>query len=455
MTLIDQRILIPAPIQTVWQIVADHHQLPQWRSDVTTVSILTTKSDTVGTRRRITPKGSRKDVIEEITAWYAGVGYEYHLIQGSTYKNFISRVRLQSTPDGTIVQWTIAFDVGGLLKRFFTGRRRRKRLENITATSLRQLRRHIERLGITLDQKYRDKRIIQKAPDAQYRAEYGAKLFAQTEQTPPTEQHPSITQTLADEEPPIRIDDTPSVPKVPPPSFIAEALTTSLASDADETVKEPEPSVSQEDTKPTSPFVLDTEAKSAENKLEAPSDEMSSLTSKVDSTSVNGKVATKPKRPDGLDKTIAEESTTKLADENTDPSQQKVRSDLPPPTAKRDTGEISIWDAFGVNRPKDELTATIDELLKTPDTDRPTKSGKSSSESDSSSASTQATSSEHPSLDEWLAANEPPLPSSASESVRTLARPPRKTVRGLRRLQKQSRHAVRRPKRPTDDQNVE
>lgn len=448
MTLIDQRILIPAPIQTVWQIIADHHQLPQWRSDVTTVSILSTKSDTVGTRRRITPTGSHKDIIEEITAWYAGVGYEYHLIQGSTFKNFISRVRLQSTPDGTIVQWTIAFDIGGPLKRILSGRRRRKRLENITATSLRQLRRHVEQLGITLDQNYRDRRSIQKAPDAQYRAEYGAKLSAQGEQAPPVAQskRDSLAQTLAAEEPPVHIDDTPSVPKVPPPSFITEALTTPLADEPDDGIPVSEPPISQEDTKPTSPVILDAEPQDATS-IEAAVDKIpDDITSQHVENSVNGKVATKPKRPSGLDKKIAKDSTAKLADEDTDPSRRSIRSDLPPPTAKRDTGEISIWDAFGVNRPKDELTATIDELLKTSDGEDPVNHNNTVDDSVSSTSS-----STNFSLDEWLAMTEPPLPSSASESVRTLARPPRKATRGLRRIQKQSRHSVRRPKRPTDE----
>ena len=453
MTLIDQRILIPAPIQTVWQIIADHHQLPKWRSDVTAVSILTTKSDTVGARRRITPTGSHKDIIEEISAWYAGVGYEYNLIQGSTFKNFISRVRLQSTPDGTIVQWTIAYDIGGLLKRFFTGRQRRKRLENITATSLRQLRRHVEQLGITLDQNYRDRRSIQKAPDAQFRADYGAKLFAQAEQSPAIQsQSDSLAQTLAAEEPPVRIEDTPSVPKVPPPSFIAEALTTPLAGESNEEIPTSEPLVSQEDTKPTSPVILDREPPDDTSFDEATDnmpDDVAALSPQIEKASVNDKVATKPKRPAGLNKAITNKPATKLTDEDTDPSRQSIRSDLPPPTAKRDTGEISIWDAFGVNRPKDELTATIDELLKTSDSEGQPSKDQTSGDgvADATSLSTKLP------LEEWLAATEPPLPSSASESVRTLARPPRKATRGLRRIQKQSRHAVRRPKRPTDGAN--
>lgn len=447
MTLIDQRILIPAPIQTVWLIVADHHQLPQWRSDVTTVSLLSTKSDTVGTRRRITPTGSHKDIIEEITAWYAGVGYEYHLIQGSTFKNFVSRVRLQSTPDGTIVQWTIAFEVGGLLKRVLTGRRRRKRLENITATSLRQLRRHIEQLGVKLDQNYRDKRSIQKAPDAQHRAEYGAKLAAQIEPQSPSigaQTSDQLARSLAAEEPPIRLDDTPSVPKVPPPSFITEALSVNV----DEEVSQDfAPPISQEDTKPTSPVIL-TDSSAPIEPIVAPQQskiEDTPLTDPViENVSANHKVDTKPKRPADIDRASTKKSSKKLALEDTDPSKKTIRSDLPPPTAKRDTGEISIWDAFGVNRPKDELTATIDELLKTPD-EKDT-SAEAVDHSDSKKT-------EHLSLDEWLAANEPPLPTSASGSVRTLARPPRKTARGLRRSQKQMRHSVRRPKRPIDPKN--
>jgi hypothetical protein len=37
---------------------------------------------------------------------------------------------------------------------------------------------------------------------------------------------------------------------------------------------------------------------------------------------------------------------------------------LPPPTPKTDTGEISIWEAFGLKRPSEQDQAVIDDLIR-------------------------------------------------------------------------------------------
>lgn len=406
MTLIDQRILIPAPAPAVWQILADHRLLAQWRSDVQTTSILTTRSDSRGTRRRITPRNSRKDMIEEITVWYEGVGYEYHIIDGSPFKSFFSRIRLQATPDGTIVQWTITFEVGSLFKRLLKGRRYRRSLEKTAIESLRNLRRYISSKGITIDAQHREKTRIKEAPDVDARLEYGAKIIA-TQATDPFI-----------DEPPVRIEDTPSVPRVVPPSFLAEAIkeVTPLPTPLEEP---------KEDTRPTKPITP--EQLAAAPPIEASKPSVSIIEPPISPSDTKPK---KPVEPPPVGK-------TSVTDE-----------DIPAPTDKRDTGQISIWDVFGVERPKDDLTKIIDEL-KTPSPDVAPASASSTSDSVQApptpeSPTDSATATKTP-LDEWLEANEPPIPASASGTMRTIARTSQQARGGLRRIQQQQRLKVRRP----------
>jgi hypothetical protein len=155
---------------------------------------------------------------------------------------------------------------------------------------------------------------------------------------------------------------------------------------------------------------------------------------------------TEPRRP-AVDQIATTPADTSPPSEST--------GDLPPPTDKRDTGQISIWDVFGVQRPNDELTDII-EGLKTEESE-----AIATAPEDTPSASTDSTEGlsvqqkevpdsqkeQQSALMTWLAANEPPLPASASESIRTLARPPRKPEPGLRKQQAQKNLHLRRPKR--------
>ncbi|MCB9435939.1 MAG: SRPBCC family protein [Anaerolineales bacterium] len=416
MTLIDQRILIPAPAQAVWQIIADHRLLPQWRSDVQTTSILTTRSDSRGTRRRITPRNSRKDIIEEITVWYDGVGYEYHIVDGSPYKSFFSRIRLQATPDGTIVQWTMTFELGNLLKRILQGRGHRRRLEKLAVESLRNLRRYVASKGITIDAQHREKTRIKEAPDADARAEYGAKIIA--------------TKTTDEiDEPPIRIEDTPSVPRVVPPSFLAEAMK--------DVAPPPLAEEPKEDTRPVQP-ITDEQLAAAQPPTETPPS-----TPVIPEPAVDPVSDTKPKAP-----VFAPRTETPAASSQDD--------DLPPPTDKRDTGQISIWEVFGLDRPKDELTKIIDDLK--PPTPDGVDSAPKPTEAKASNSAREADHSMEPLafqpktlLDDWLAANEPPIPLSASGTMRTVARSSQQARGGLRRIQQQQRLKVRRPLQDEDN----
>ena len=169
MALVDQRILIPAPMNVVWEVIADHRQLAKWRRDCKTYSLLSTHHVGVGVRRRVSPpKG--KDFIEEFMAWYNNFGYEYKLVDNNKdYKHHLSRIRLQATPEGTIVQWTIEYQVKGFWVNLLGKRRRQYRLERMVVDSLRDLRRHVQSMGVLIGDDYRTKASVQDAPDAEKR----------------------------------------------------------------------------------------------------------------------------------------------------------------------------------------------------------------------------------------------------------------------------------------------
>ncbi len=471
MTLVDQRILIPAPMQSVWQIIADHRQLPKWRNDVASVSVLTTEPSRVGTRRRISRKNGKRDLIEEMVVWYEGIGYEYTLIEGSDYRSYRSRIRLQAAADGTIVQWVISYELGGLLRRIIGGRRRKKKLEAMTIDSLRQLRRYVESTGARLDDTYRLKNSIQAAPDVQARAQYGAKLIAQEEssrqvaaiqadQVSSAEGSPRIV------EPPRRIDDTPSVPYATPPSFLKEALQTSeltLPTGVKPVLTEP-----TQDTQPVSSAeVTDDTTPKPVVKIEEPPIPPDSTQPRPAIILDDADELKDSKQTSELSDSAARQQVMEMkpiTSDELDDELEVSNPDLPPLTPKRDTGEVSIWEVFGLRRPSDELSQIITELEQG---DTAESSEDVSTEevtnrtpvpmdiqqtslpevSDKSEASAELKTKPKMPLDEWLMADEPPLPESSTESMKNIVRIEQKPKIGLRRLQRQREEAVRRRNR--------
>lgn len=414
MALIDQRILIPAPMSTVWEILADHTTLSQWRSDCRAVSILSTHHVGQGVRRRISPQRG-KDFLEDFKAWYNGFGYEYQVVDSKTYKYNLSRVRLQATPDGTIVQWTIEFDAKGFWAQLLGGRRRRYVLEKTVVESLRELRRYVVSKGVPLDSEYRTKASVQDAPDVQKRAAYGAQLFSQVEATEQVEDatgsHKPVIISASEspiiQEPPVRVEDTPSIPTAPPPSFITSQFDVKTPSPDSVTVDEEETTSAEvtSDTQPNAPIivpdvtdsvsievslVVETEAiatpEIAPTPTESPSESVDAKqeapkTDKVKSSApvemkppsfaaVEDKEASQPAHP-------AVMSAPSAPIENTQPEEKPVtvinkqfmedtraKTKPKPPeglaeaAAKsnpvgRETDQMSIWDVFGVARPTD------------------------------------------------------------------------------------------------------
>lgn len=368
MALIDQRILIDAPPQTIWDFISDPDKLTRWHTGYSGVSVLTTQRTGAGTRRRCTPAGGGKDVIEEITTWVEGLGYEYHLADGGPYRVFEGRLRLQVVPDGTSVQWTISYRPKGLFGLFRDRFKGRRRLAQMMADSLRQLRREVDLLGVRLDAEQRAKAGIQGRLDANARAQY------QRRYAPP----PGLETPVEDEAGAPTPSPVPTAPDIPAfPSFVNE-LTDEIGEPdysfkADTKPRPPEglrevaaaqTTFETEDTPPPLPERITppegmTPVKvqpEAEHRRMTPPRGIPAVQPTLADKSAD-EVPTKPKPP--RDRGEPTPAPSEIA-----PATQK-RATLPPQTPVHDTGEISIWEAFGVKRPSEQDDETLEDLFRT------------------------------------------------------------------------------------------
>ena len=466
----------------VWEILSDHSALPQWRIDCQAVSILSTHHVGQGVRRRISPKRGT-DFLEDFKAWYNGFGYEYQIVDSKTYKYNLSRLRLQATPDGTIVQWTIEYDIKGSWSQFLGGRRHRYLLEKTVIDSLRELRRYVVAKGIPLDDIYRTKAGVQDAPDVQKRATYGAQLFSQVEATEQVEDATgsnkavtvSAEKSATITEPPVRIDDTPSIPIAPPPSFITSQFDVKTpVIDASDDTNEPAKKVEiSSDTQPSAPIQLEVEPKPDKPEIsDTPPVEPSTVIS-VPATMqqpppASDSMAKSPtpapvmmSAPDTneekpvvvIDKRFMEDSRAKTKPKPPEGLAEAIAQDEPP-KQDRDTDQMSIWDVFGVARPAELETASTSEPSKlaagkakvpaqmsappTPKSDKLVDTENSTATVPEPAKPAQTKKS--PSLDEILAMEEPPLPVSASSSsVKTIVRSSSQSQKTIGLRKKQSR----------------
>jgi uncharacterized membrane protein len=109
---IDHRILIPTPPNFIWDYVSDLNQNPVWQVNCDSIVFLSQKQKGVGTRWRQRAT-NRQETVYEILTWYDGLGYEYTMIDGAVFKSLRGRIRLQEIAEGTIVQWTVDYELGG------------------------------------------------------------------------------------------------------------------------------------------------------------------------------------------------------------------------------------------------------------------------------------------------------------------------------------------------------
>ncbi len=247
MNVIDLEILIPASPEFIWRFMGDLSAIPRWYEDVVSVSFLSTQREGRGTRwRHSTVKGN--DVIVEINAWYDTLGYEYRVVDGTTFSENQGRIRLQEVSDGTLVRWTYQYALGGVLGGIRNAMRLKRNTTNQIQDSLRNLHRLIaeESGGIST---HEAKASMRDAPDVYERSSYeprhppafqeaGADEAASNEDTTLSEHFPLPYDLELDAEPLPTVIETDTKPNPV------------VLSAADKLTADAEPEAALDDTRP-------------------------------------------------------------------------------------------------------------------------------------------------------------------------------------------------------------
>jgi hypothetical protein len=208
MNILDHRILVPKSPQIVWEVLSDLSRNPTWQINYSTLSFLTSRHTGSGVRWRYTTTNGR-EYVAETTAWYDGLGYEYILVDGVQFRENKGRIRLQEIAEGTIVQWTFSYDVGGLLGGVRNALSYKRQFEPVMVDSLKMLWRVLHQAQ---DESSREaKSILREGLNYEARAQYKPRHPSAKVDSPATE--PNIQPIII--EPPLSDDDTrPRAPVV-------------------------------------------------------------------------------------------------------------------------------------------------------------------------------------------------------------------------------------------------
>lgn len=370
MNILDHRILIPKSPETVWKYISDITKNPNWQVDCNNVSILTpSRLEGVGVRWRYTTAGGR-EYVAETTAWYDGLGYEYTFVDGAPYRESKGRIRLQEIPEGTIVQWTFNYDLGGVLGGVRNALSTKRQIENAMMDGLRALWKVIQQAAPS--EKYESKSAMRDAPDyegrLQYKPRHPSSKSAKTEH--------EIVESAPMVEPPISEEDTrPRRPVVESPVVVEDEKPILTPAFVEEVETEPsvaidEPSVEKHEAEPDLEILAEipqavaavpeaptVEEYSVPPVLQEAEPVQASLVEKVDAAREVLEVSV-PK--DEIEKPTSFTTT-------------QVDQPFVPPfnTASMDTAEISVFDLFGLPRPSQTqemkaVTATLDEPVAAP-----------------------------------------------------------------------------------------
>lgn len=351
MHIIDHAIQIPVTPANMWALVSNPENNPKWQADCRSMSFLNSIRRGIGMRWRY-QTANGKDQIAEITAWYEGLGFEYTIVDGTSFVSNKGRLRLQEVPEGTIVQWTFSYELGGPLSGLRNALSVRRSLDQNIVESLRNLFR-VAKEQFKEANLAESKALMQDAPNVIERSSYKPR-------------HPSV---LEEGKPrPSSVTPSREIPKVPEPPA-PDAIFQRPASLAPII---PEPPIADEDTQPN-PIL----SKTAAAALEAPSLQMPNFSSaqpaaqEVD-TDTSGEVAAVaapsiPPAPIEPPAPIVPEPVA-VTPEPTAPQPPSTppAPAAPPPSKlsepplktgdsnrldKRDTATISVFELFGLPRP--------------------------------------------------------------------------------------------------------
>lgn len=341
-TVIDHAIAIPTRPANVWQVISDISNLPTWHPDSQRVQYLSTMKSGRGTRWRNTTNSNKEQVVE-ITAWYDGLGYEYRIIDGSSYPQNRGRIRLQEAPEGTVVQWTFSYHTSGFFNNLRNNLSLKGRADKEVIQGLRNLYVFVkdskldENLNPELSKAY-----LKEAPNVEERASYQPRYPSKVSDgdvvqeieadkdvvfKPPSEKQlqpvvsvakivePALTDEDTHPNPVIeKTDDVPAVKQSKEPDFL-------------KTMPDPAPHIQEEQDKASVP---------------APD-----ISSRAESREVEAKVvAESPVQAQEEQKPATVTAETQGQD-----------------TGKLDTSTVSVFELFGIEKPSEtEKVQTLREM---------------------------------------------------------------------------------------------
>ncbi len=371
MNILDHRILIPKSPETVWKYISDISKNPNWQVDCNNVSILTpSRREGVGVRWRYTTPGGR-EYVAETTAWYEGLGYEYTFVDGAPYRESKGRIRLQEIPEGTIVQWTFNYDLGGVLSGVRNAISTKRQVENAMMDGLRTLWKVIQQ--VAPGEKYEAKSAMRDAPDyegrLQYKPRHPSSKSAKAEQ--------DVVESIPIIEPPVSDDDTrprrpvleTSVVVEPEKPIITPAFVEAIEVSAPAIPVESS-SIPQDEPQSNSEISPDIHPVAEPISESSTVDEYSVPPVVHEATPTHSPLVEKP----DIAREMLEVSVPLIEDEKPT-SFTTTQVDQPLVTASSiasmDTAEISVFDLFGLPRPSQTqemkaVTATLDEPVAVP-----------------------------------------------------------------------------------------
>lgn len=361
MTIIDQRILIPAGPEVVWEIISDINNNPRWQADCQSISFLTSLRAGPGMRWRYTSPGGQEYVVET-TAWYDRLGYEYVFIDGAPFRSSKGTIRLQEIAEGTIVQWTLTYEIGGVLGGMRNALSVRRHFSRVMVDSLKGLWTYLKESG-KARQAHEAKSLMRDALDYEARAQYTPRHPSRVAEREAQSSTREPVQVL--EEPPIADDDTRPNPALATEPKTAQPAAAQSPQEAPKSnvrgtdewqavSTEPELSRFQRPLIPEPPMPLDTPSKPIEPIAVEPAKDPDAVSEPQPQTPEPRAEAPAPIRPAVDAAKPADEFGPKID------------------TSKLDTREISIWEVFGVLSPSDteRMKAVTDQqLAETPRTE--------------------------------------------------------------------------------------
>lgn len=312
MNILDQRILIQdVSPEVVWAQISNIAQNPTWQVDCRSVSFLSTRRTGPGVRWRYTNDQGRECVVET-TAWYEGLGYEYTFVDGAPFRASRGRIRLQEIPEGTVVQWTLNYETGGVLGGVRNTISIRRHLESVMIDSLKTLWRYIHQsnAGRTV---HEPKSLMRDAPDYEARSKY------QPRHPSAVKMEQGATSSPVIPEPPVSEEDTR--PRITVTNIEPAAPLTEPDFLPDVSIFEPPREPATAETQPALPPV-----------------EVSEKLSVVEESSIPVK--------DVPAETIVEAVVEQTAVTPPDPI---TAEDL----SKMDTSQVSVFDVFGLPKPSE------------------------------------------------------------------------------------------------------